>query len=94
MKLFTKVTLGLCLFLFSLLSLAYGQANMRIQGKVLDAATHEGIAGATVSVIGAEAKASTDAQDNSSWPMCRQTLDCGYPTWDTTVQRSSPKLVR
>ncbi len=62
MKLFTKVTLGLCLFLFSLLSLAYGQANMRIQGKVLDAATHEGIAGATVSVIGAEAKASTDVQ--------------------------------
>lgn len=63
MRLFTKVTFGLFLFLFTVLgSLAFGQASNTIQGRVIDATTQEPIAGATVAVIGGDIRSSSDGE--------------------------------
>ena len=53
MKLFTKVSIGLCLYLVSVFfSLAFAQGGNRITGKVIDEVTNEPIIGATITVIG------------------------------------------
>jgi len=61
MKLFTKVSIGLCLYLVSVFySLAFAQAGIRVTGKVLDEATNEPIIGATITVVGGSASTSSD----------------------------------
>ncbi|MFD1166140.1 SusC/RagA family TonB-linked outer membrane protein [Sphingobacterium daejeonense] len=61
MKLFTKVSIGLCLYLVSIFySLAFAQGGIRVTGKVMDEASNEPIIGATITVIGGTLSTSTD----------------------------------
>lgn len=61
MKLFTKVSIGLFLFMISVFSnFAFAQNGIRVSGKVIDEANNEPIIGATITVIGGSASTSSD----------------------------------
>src|SRR5690606_31617805 len=61
MKLFTKVSIGLFLFMVSVFSnFAFAQNGIRVSGKVIDEASNEPIIGATITVIGGSASTSSD----------------------------------
>jgi len=61
MKLFTKVSFGLCLYLVTTFySLAFAQSGINVTGKVVDESTNEPIVGATITVIGGSSSTSTD----------------------------------
>lgn len=61
MKLFTKVSIGLFLFMISVFSnFAFAQNGIRVSGKVIDEANNEPIIGATITVIGGSTSTSSD----------------------------------
>lgn len=61
MKLFTKVSIGLFLFMISVFSnFAFAQNGIKVSGKVIDEANNEPIIGATITVIGGSASTSSD----------------------------------
>lgn len=61
MKLFTRVTYGLLLILFTLsFGDTYAQTNLTVNGRVIDASTSVPIAGATVHLVGGSTATSTN----------------------------------